>query len=153
MSLLKRGSKATAAVTEVKKISDELGKKYPLKILIAEDNTVNQTLAMRALNKLGYTPEVAADGLAALEKLRQSRYDIIFMDVQMPEMDGLEATRHIRKKPEDQPVIIAMTANATVEDKGICLQAGMDDYVSKPFKLDTLVDVLEKWGQIINDKR
>jgi len=153
MGLLKKGSKVNPALAESKKISYELAKKYPLTILIAEDNTVNQTLATRALGKLGYTPDVAADGLAVLEKLRQSHYDIIFMDVQMPEMDGLQATRHIRKKSERQPVIIAMTANAMVEDKQACLQSGMDDYVSKPFKLDILIDVLEKWGQMITEKK
>lgn len=152
IGLLKKGSKPNPSFSEVKKISTELAKKYPFKILIADDNTVNLTLAMRALNKLGYTPEVAGDGLAVLEKVRQSRFDIIFMDVQMPEMDGLEATRHIREKSEDQPVIIAMTANAMLKDKAVCFEAGMDDYVSKPFKLETVVDMLEKWGLAKNDK-
>jgi len=153
MGLLKKGGKVNPTFAESKKISYELAKKYPLTILIAEDNSINQTLATRALGKLGYTPDVASDGLAVLEKLRQSHYDIIFMDVQMPEMDGLQATRHIRKKSECQPVIIAMTANAMVEDKQICLQSGMDDYISKPFKLDILIDVLEKWGQVITEKK
>lgn len=151
IGLLKKGSKPNTPSIETKKISNELAKKYPFKILIADDNTVNLTLAVRALNKLGYMPEVATDGVAVLEKFRQSRFDIIFMDVQMPEMDGLEATRHIREKAEEQPVIIAMTANAMLKDKAICLEAGMDDYISKPFKLETVVDMLEKWGIVKND--
>jgi CheY-like chemotaxis protein len=151
-SLFRKGSKPTPASGEVKNISTELATKYPFKILIAEDNTVNQTLAVRALKKLGYTADVAADGLDVLEKLRQSSFDIIFMDVQMPEMDGLETTRHIRKNLENQPIIIAMTANAMLEDKAICLEAGMDDYVSKPFKLDTVMSMLEKWGQTTKGK-
>jgi signal transduction histidine kinase/CheY-like chemotaxis protein/ligand-binding sensor domain-containing protein len=129
---------------EKKKLSDDFAKEYPLNILIAEDNPVNQKLAERILIKLGYTPDIAANGLEVLEIIQKKNYDLIFMDVQMPEMDGLEATRMLRKNNQHQPIIIAMTANAIQGDREACLDAGMDDYMSKPIKLDTLVAMLEK---------
>lgn len=133
-----------------KKAWVELGKEYPLAILVAEDNPVNQTLAIRTLNKLGYTADIAPNGLDVLEQLTDKDFDLIFMDVQMPEMDGLQTTRTIRQDFKKQPIIIAMTANAMIEDKENCLQAGMDDYISKPFKLDTIKDVLSKWAKQIH---
>jgi CheY-like chemotaxis protein len=92
---------------------------------------------------------VAGNGAQALDELTKTTYDLIFMDVQMPEMDGLEATKNIRQNFEKQPIIIAMTANAMVEDKEACINAGMNDYISKPFTLTTIVEVLEKWGQTL----
>jgi signal transduction histidine kinase/ligand-binding sensor domain-containing protein/DNA-binding response OmpR family regulator len=128
-------------------LSTEFSEKYPLRILVAEDNPVNQKLTMRVLHKLGYKEvEVAQNGLEAIEKFRKQFYDIIFMDVQMPEVDGLEATRKIRGIVGDRPVIIAMTANAMQGDREECLRAGMDDYISKPVKLEILVSVLERWA-------
>ena len=128
-------------------LSEEFAKRYPLRILIAEDNPVNQKLTTRILSKLGYNDvEVANNGLEALEKFDDDFYDVILMDVQMPEMDGLEATRMIRLKRYHQPVIISMTANAMQGDREECMKAGMDDYVSKPVKLEALVAVLEKWA-------
>jgi CheY-like chemotaxis protein len=135
-----------------KKTLVELGKEYPLTILIAEDNPVNQTLAIRTLNKLGYSADIAPNGLEVLEQLADKNYDLIFMDVQMPEMDGLQTTRAIRQDFQKQPVIIAMTANAMIEDKENCLLAGMDDYISKPFKLDTIKEVLSKWAKSLHTK-
>jgi CheY-like chemotaxis protein len=127
--------------------------KYPLRILLAEDNAVNQKLALRVLGKLGYTQVmVAQNGLEAVEKFDELFYDLILMDVQMPEMDGLEATRLIRLKHYHQPVIISMTANAMAEDREACMRAGMDDYISKPVKLEVLVALLEKWSQEIAKK-
>jgi CheY-like chemotaxis protein len=117
-----------------------------LRILIAEDNAVNQKLTERVLNKLGYKPEIAQNGSEALKALLQKPFDLILMDVQMPEMDGLETTRQIRLLSGDQPVIIAMTANAMQGDREVCMQAGMDDYIAKPVKLELLVDMLEKWA-------
>jgi CheY-like chemotaxis protein len=128
-----------------KKLSVDFSLKYPLKILIAEDNPVNQKLAERVLTKLGYAPSKAIDGQEALEALKQNHYDLILMDIQMPTMDGLEATRRIRLQKIAQPIIIAMTANAMQGDREMCLQAGMDDYISKPVKLEGLVGMLEKW--------
>jgi signal transduction histidine kinase/DNA-binding response OmpR family regulator len=134
-----------------KKLSIAFSKKYPLKILITEDNPVNQKLAERVLTKLGYEPEKAFNGIEALAALNKNNYDIILMDVQMPVMDGLEATRKIRLLKKAQPVIIAMTANAMQGDREMCLQAGMDDYISKPVRLEDLVIILEKWASTIGD--
>jgi signal transduction histidine kinase/DNA-binding response OmpR family regulator len=126
-------------------LSEEFAKKYPLKIMLAEDNPVNQKLTIRVLNKLGYANiEVAQNGLEAVEKFHDAFYDVILMDVQMPEMDGLEATRLIRAKHYQQPIIISMTANATQADKDVCIQAGMNDFISKPIKLEDLLQALEK---------
>ena len=139
------GSKEESAVSEHQGImSPDFGEKYPLRILIAEDNLVNQKVATLVLKKLGYEPEQATNGKLAVDKFREKFYDVILMDVQMPEMDGLEATRTIRLLQNEQPVIIAMTANAMREDKEACLEAGMDDYISKPFKPEDLKTALEK---------
>jgi CheY-like chemotaxis protein len=132
--------------TSKQKLPDSFSEKYPLNILVAEDNLMNQKLIMKILGKLGYEPDLAVDGLEALEFVNKKPFDIILMDVQMPKMDGLEATQLIKKRFPDLPVIIAMTANALPADVKICLDAGMDDYVSKPFKLDELVNTLEKWA-------
>ena len=117
-----------------------------LYILVAEDNPTNQKVAVKILNKLGYNPDVAENGDIALQMLKGKKYDIIFMDVQMPVKDGLETTRMIRLQKGVQPVIIAMTANAIQGDKQICLDAGMDDYISKPFRLEELTKIIEKWA-------
>jgi CheY-like chemotaxis protein len=127
-------------------MTTDFAAKYPLNILIAEDNPVNQTLISMVMKKLGYQPVIAVNGLKAVEALNEKQYDIVLMDVQMPEMDGLEATQLIRAQLHYQPIIIAVTANAMQDDKEACLQAGMDDYISKPIQLDKLVSILEKWG-------
>jgi signal transduction histidine kinase/DNA-binding response OmpR family regulator len=124
-------------------LSEDFAQLYPLNILIAEDNLINQKLAIRVLSKLGYNPEIANNGKEAVEMLQERFYDVILMDMLMPEMDGLEATRTIRSKPDRQPQIIAMTANALPEDREICLKAGMNEYISKPIKLEILVDMLK----------
>jgi CheY-like chemotaxis protein len=115
-----------------------------LKILLAEDNLVNQKLALRLLQQMGYRADIAANGLEAVESVERQPYDVVLMDVQMPEMDGLEATRQIRKQGLRQPHIIAMTANAMQGDREICLAAGMDDYVAKPIQAKELVYALER---------
>jgi len=122
----------------------KMGERLPLHILLAEDNAVNQKLALHLLERMGYRADVAANGLEVLEALQRQPYDVILMDVQMPEMDGLEATRYIRRELEmDAPLrIIAMTAGATKEDREECLAAGMDDYISKPIRVEELVDAL-----------
>jgi CheY-like chemotaxis protein len=101
------------------------------------------------LNKLGYQPEIANNGQETIDMLAVKNYDLIFMDIQMPIMDGLEATRTIRKDFEIQPLIVAMTANAMLEDKEACFQAGMDDYMSKPINLQALIGLLEKMSDTI----
>ncbi|MFM1843599.1 MAG: hypothetical protein RLZZ490_2342 [Cyanobacteriota bacterium] len=118
----------------------------PLRILLAEDNAVNQKIALLLLEKLGYRADYVADGREVLAALEQCIYDVILMDVQMPEMDGLTATKTIcQLYPAPQrPKIIAMTANAMLGDRQLCLEAGMDDYISKPVRLEELASALQK---------
>ncbi|HTX20191.1 MAG TPA: PAS domain S-box protein [Bacteroidota bacterium] len=127
----------------------ELAKRLPMKILVAEDNTINQKLTLRVLKQMGYEGEVAEDGRQVLTALETSRYDLIFMDVHMPELDGLDTTRYIvaHYAPQDRPVIVAMTADAMVGDREKCLEAGMDDYLSKPISIETMQQTLERWGK------
>ncbi len=121
-----------------------------LRILVAEDNLVNQKLAMFMLEKLGYSADLAANGVEVMEALERQPYDLIFMDVQMPEMDGYEATKSvINKYGGNRPTIVAMTANAMEGDREKCLKAGMDDYISKPINIQVIDRALKKWGQII----
>ena len=123
----------------------DLGRRRPLRILLAEDNAVNQKLALRLLSNLGYAAELAEDGLQAIEALARSDFDVVLMDVQMPELDGLEATRRIRARWPERPLrIVAMTANAMAGDRDACLAAGMNDYVSKPIRPPELVAALAR---------
>lgn len=121
-----------------------LANDLPLKILIAEDNIVNQKVAIKILNKLGYKADIAINGVEVLELLQKQKYDVILMDVQMPEIDGIEATKQIIQSTDlhPRPYIIAMTANAMDSDRKICLDAGMDDYISKPVSVNLLVEAL-----------
>jgi len=116
-----------------------------LRILLAEDNAVNQKVALQMLKKIGYTADIAANGKEVLSALERQPYDIILMDIQMPEMDGLEAAKRIRER-SNRPKIIAMTAFALKGDMDRCLDAGMDDYISKPIQLEELRNKLLKWG-------
>ena len=128
------------------KIDGTLAARHPLRILLAEDNVVNQKLALRLLQQMGYRADLASNGVEAIESLARQPYDVVLMDVQMPEMDGLEATRRItaRWPNGSRPRIIAMTANAMQGDRETCLAAGMDDYVVKPIRVDALVEALLK---------
>lgn len=124
----------------------------PLNILLAEDNLVNQLVAARIFENLGYTVDLAENGAVAIEKAKSKNYDLIFMDVQMPVIDGLEATRSILENCNGHitpPVIIAMTANAMKEDEAECLNAGMKDFISKPFTIDILKNTISKWSSIL----
>ena len=124
-------------------IDPELGARHPLRILLAEDNAVNQKLALRLLQRMGYEADVALNGLEAIEALAAESYDVVLMDVQMPELDGLEATRRIRATWPKLPVrIVAMTANAMEGDRETCIAAGMDDYIAKPIRPDELATAL-----------
>lgn len=117
---------------------------YPMSILVVEDNLINQRVIVHMLHKMGYEPDLSSNGIEALERCAQKNYDLVLMDVQMPEMDGLEATRIIRKELAIQPAIVAMTANAMAEDREECMKAGMDDYLSKPMKPNDVQEVIEK---------
>jgi signal transduction histidine kinase/CheY-like chemotaxis protein len=124
----------------------EMSKRLPLRILLAEDHATNRKLALLILERLGYLADVAANGLEVLFALERQPYDLVLMDMQMPEMDGLEATRRIlRQWPEgSRPRIVAMTANAAQEDYQACMEAGMDDYIVKPIRLKELIAALNK---------
>jgi CheY-like chemotaxis protein len=121
-----------------------LAERHPLRILLAEDNLVNQKLAIRLLAQMGYRADLANNGVEAIEAVERQPYDLVLMDVQMPEMDGLEASRRITAKwpPGERPRIVAMTANATQADREECFASGMDDYVTKPIRVDALVEAL-----------
>ena len=127
-------------------LDPEMARHHPLRILLTEDNAVNQKLALRLLSQMGYRADVAANGLEAIQAVERQPYDVILMDVQMPEMDGLEATRQICKRwPESKrPRIIAMTASAMQGDREMCLEAGMQDYVTKPIRVEELVNALSR---------
>ena len=135
----------TAAPAAVKPLMDpDMATRHPLRILLAEDNVVNQKLALRQLQQLGYRADLASNGIEAIESVERQTYDVVLMDVQMPEMDGLEASRHITRKlqPGRRPRIVAMTANAMQGDREMCLAAGMDDYIAKPIRVNQLVEAL-----------
>ena len=117
-----------------------------VRILLAEDNPVNQKVAKRFLERLGYQADAVGNGLEAVSTLESRHYDLVLMDLQMPEMDGLEASREIRRKlpAERQPKIVALTANAMQGDRELCLAAGMDDYISKPVKMHEIVAAIRR---------
>lgn len=133
-------------VSPVEAVDVELARDLPLRILIAEDNSVNQKLAVSLLKKIGYRADVAGNGVEALDALERQPYDVVLMDVQMPEMDGLEATRRIHERwpGAERPYVIAATANAMSDEKQACFVAGMDDYLSKPIRMNELVAALRR---------
>ena len=133
---------APTAVASKPIVDPAMATRHPLRILLAEDNGVNQKLAMRLLKQLGYDADLAVDGLEAIAAIERQPYDVVLMDVQMPRMDGLEATRAIVRRATDRPRIVAMTANAMQGDREACLAAGMDDYLTKPIRVDALLQAL-----------
>ncbi len=143
------------AVTRSKPIMDPgMAARHPLRILLAEDNVVNQKLALRLLQHMGYRADLASNGVEAVKSVERQDYDVVLMDVQMPEMDGLEASRQIttRWPAGKRPWIVAMTANAMQGDRENCLAAGMDDYVTKPIRVDQLVEALSNANQRKEDQ-
>ncbi len=125
--------------------SGESNEHRTLRILMAEDNPINQRVGKLILQRAGFNIDLVDDGSEALEAHRAEPYDMILMDCQMPVMDGFEASRQIRQLEQPQPIIIAVTANALVGERERCLQAGMDDYLSKPFQAEQLVTLVKKW--------
>jgi CheY-like chemotaxis protein len=147
-----------AAPSARPKIDTTMAAAHPLRILLAEDNVVNQKLALRLLQQMGYRADLAGNGVEAIESVERQCYDVVLMDVQMPEMDGLEASRRItsRWQPNERPRIVAMTANAMQGDREACLAAGMDDYVTKPIRVEALVEALlatQQRGALHNGRR
>ncbi len=132
------------------KFDSQLSEKLPLSILLVEDMPLNQKVALHMLERLGYHADVASNGLEALSCLRRQDYDLVFMDVQMPEMDGLQATRCICKEwlPPLRPWIVAITANAMYGDREECLNAGMNDYISKPIRVDALIEIFNNYKNL-----
>jgi CheY-like chemotaxis protein len=128
------------AKVPVSKLSRDVAERNPLRILLAEDNAVNQKVALRILDRLGYRADVVGNGLEVLDSLHRQKYDVILMDISMPEMDGIEATRRIRSEfsYEDQPFIAAMTAHALEGDRERFMMLGMDGYISKPIEITIL---------------
>ena len=135
------------------RIDPNLSQRIPLKILLTEDNMINQKVATRILDRMGYRADVAANGLESIDCLRRQNYDVVLMDVQMPVMDGLEASRRIRQSDDlNNLYIIAMTANAMAGDREKCIDAGMNDYVTKPIRIEQLQAALEKFGKIRKER-
>jgi CheY-like chemotaxis protein len=154
--LFDRGRRAPLDAPKIAAFDPGMAARHPLRILVAEDNAVNQKLALRLLEQMGYRADLASNGIEAIESLERQPYDVVFMDVQMPEMDGLEATRRIRNLTDlqhlsglqRQPRIVAMTANAMQGDREMCLAAGMDDYISKPIRVNELVEALVRTQRV-----
>jgi CheY-like chemotaxis protein/HPt (histidine-containing phosphotransfer) domain-containing protein len=149
------GSKPPARAPASTKLDPKMAARLPLRVLLCDDNVINQKVALRLLQQMGYRADLAANGLQALAALDQQPYDLIFMDVMMPEMGGLEATAAIRER-QQQParfpnykspiIIVAMTANAMQGDREKCIAAGMDDYLAKPVRLEDIRAIVERWG-------
>ncbi|MER0438727.1 two-component regulator propeller domain-containing protein [Emticicia sp. W12TSBA100-4] len=134
------------------KLSVDFAKEFPMEILVAEDNKMNQKFALRLLSKLGFEADLAENGEEVLDAISKKEYQVILMDVQMPKLDGLQTTTQIRTQNIEQPIIIAMTANALQESRIECEEAGMDDYISKPIQMELFINILEKWGKVIKKR-
>lgn len=152
--MLEANGKVARRVKKVSAGGVKLGEQKPLDILLAEDNAINQKVANRLFKKMGYDIDIANNGIEAVNMIGEKDYDLVFMDIQMPEMDGLEATRQIIERwPEDRPRIIALTANAMREDRENCYAVGMDGYLTKPFKPEDLKENIVKTHARIREAR
>ncbi len=148
-------------VVPVNKLDATLARRLPLHLLLVDDNIINQKVALRIFEQMGYRIDIASDGLEAVEAVERQRYDVVFMDVQMPEVNGLEATQRIRAREQElaarsdfrpPTIIIAMTASAMIGDREKCLQAGMDDYLSKPVLPEAVQAAVERWGPVARSR-
>lgn len=146
--------KTESTIRSLAQLSSSSPNAYPLRVLLAEDNVVNQKVAARLLEKHRCNVDIVANGQEAVEALNRQPYDLILMDVMMPEMDGKEATRHIRASlpAEQQPRIVALTAGATAEDRASCMAAGMDDFIAKPIRVKELFDALDEAARLHHSK-
>ena len=143
VTILARDTTPKSATAGKPRMDAQMASRHPLRILLAEDNAVNQKLALRILQQMGYRADLASNGIEAVQSVERQTYDVVLMDVQMPEMDGLEAARRICARWGTQrPHIVAMTANAMQGDRELCLDAGMDDYLTKPIRVERLVEAL-----------
>jgi CheY-like chemotaxis protein len=148
LKVMAPSKKQEVVITPGPEILSEIAKEYPFQILIAEDNQINQKLIRNIFELLGYKVDISANGLEALDALKRKNYNLIFMDIQMPEMNGYEATSIIvEHTKKDRPIIIAMTANAMQGDRDKCFEVGMDDYVTKPMRVNDLIKVIQFWGE------
>ncbi len=162
LRVLSGGAPAAQKKPLIVKLDPKLAERLPMRMLVCDDNAINQKVAVRLLQQMGYQPDVASNGLDALAALERQSYDLIFMDVQMPEMDGLEATRVIRERQgakskfpnyKNSIVIIAMTASAMPGDRDKCIAAGMDDYVAKPVRPEDMRVLIERWASTTRTQR
>ena len=144
--LVDSGPKPVPVVAPSAPVEESLAARHPMSLLVVEDNAVNLRVIQLMLKRLGYTTDTAANGLDALECLSRRSYDAVFMDLQMPEMDGLTATRHLRRTvpASSPPYVMALTANSRTEDREACFAAGMHDFVSKPARLDKISEALRR---------
>jgi len=127
--------------------------KLPVRILVVEDNEANMQVVLTVLHALGYQPDTAADGQSGIRMAEAGEYDLILLDVQLPDIDGLAVTRHLRQYVTNKPLaIVAITAGVTPEDRQRCFDAGMDDFVMKPFKISTLKDVILKYARNVKSE-
>ncbi|GAB2702657.1 hypothetical protein GCM10027037_30310 [Mucilaginibacter koreensis] len=147
MDCLNQQQTTTTHKAQLETIPTQFAEQYPFSILIAEDNKINQKVIVQILRKLGYHPDVAEDGLETVHAVQNKTYDVVLMDMQMPVMDGLEATVAIRALPIKQPVIIALTANTMTGDREECIAAGMDDYLGKPIQMPELLRTFKRWNK------
>lgn len=147
LKVIAPAKKITEAIMPDLNKLNEVSIKYPFQIMVAEDNLINQKLIRNIFELLGYKADITANGFEALEALKRKNYNLIFMDIQMPEMNGYEATGIIvERRKKDKPIIIAMTANAMQGDREKCIEAGMDDYITKPLRVNDLIRVIQFWG-------
>ncbi|MBD2319649.1 hybrid sensor histidine kinase/response regulator [Phormidium tenue] len=143
-----------SVLRHAKSLSTDLATQLPLHILVAEDNLINQEMVLAMLSKMGYTPLIVNDGIEALEAIKSNTFNIVFLDVQMPRLNGLETATCIVEdwaklsNNPSRPILIAMTTSAMQGDREMCLAAGMDDYISKPVSFDTLQRIIERWGNL-----